>query len=105
FISTDVAEKFSLGKTLEFCREQGAVFADYYFSGKTHAKNLKALGFADCSHGAHAVLPTRLNPVVAGGKTFINFVATTSGAKQYNKAKNIKHWYTTKGGGDQDRAY
>ena len=105
FVSFDEAEKFSLLNVVDFCRAQAVHFVDYYFSGTFHGKSLPAAGFVDCSRGAYAFLPKALNPVVTGGKTSINFFVTTNGEKECKKARSLKNWYTTKGGGDQDRAY
>ena len=78
---------------------------DCYFSSNFHVKSLKAAGFIDGSRGPYSLLPKFLNPVITTGKTNINFVIKVQETLQDKNIKNIKNWYTTKGGGDQDRAY
>lgn len=104
FVSLDRAEACTLVGILDFCRQKKANFVDYYFSGNFHIKSLRQAGFSDASSGAYALLPKLLNPVVNSPKNGINFFVTTPGVKD-QRVKNLKHWYTTKGGGDQDRAY
>lgn len=104
FMSLDSAEKFSLAEVLDFCAEKKVNFVDYYFSGSTHIKSLQSLGFIDCSQEPYSLLPKSLNPITLTSTTNINFVAITN-SPEYKKVKYIKNWYTTKGGGDQDRAY
>lgn len=104
FISTNAAAGLTLSGVLDFCRQQKVNFIDYYFSGCGHKKILRQSGFIDCESGAHTFLPKLFNPVIAGGKTSINFVVKVND-NGTNKANKISNWYTTKGGGDQDRVY
>ncbi|OJI07375.1 hypothetical protein BK004_01430 [bacterium CG10_46_32] len=105
FISTDSAEAFSFAGVVDFCRIQGAHFIDYYFSGNFHVRGLARARFVDCSSGSFVLLPKFLNPVVVTEYNAINMVVCTTMRTISKKIRNINNWYTTKGGGDQDRAY
>jgi len=105
FVSTDNAEKFTFMQVIEFCKSKKVNFIDYFFSGNVHLKNLKICGFRDCLKADYDLLPKLLNPIVSSKNNSINFVVKTNHSLKYKKVNNIKNWYTTKAGGDQDRAY
>ncbi|MDP3900327.1 MAG: hypothetical protein Q8Q23_04575 [bacterium] len=101
FISFDETEKFFLESLINYFKNQNIYFIDYFFSGDYHLNSLQKLGFVNCNKNYYKYLPNRFNPLDLKGKNFINFVF-----KVNNKPRvDSKKWYTTKGGGDQDRAY
>ncbi len=91
------AETFAFSRIAEFARENRYDFIDYFSSGDFHNQGLEAAGFESGSKGIFARLPILFNPV-SFKRTHLNFAVKT-------KDKNdLSDWYTTKGGGDQDRA-
>ena len=103
-ISEESAEAFPLLSVAAFCRDAGAHYVDYYFSGPLQKRALRNAGFADAGSGLLSLLPSRLNPPVFGGSNAIDFVVQARRG-MLRRASHPRSWYTTKGGGDQDRAY
>ncbi len=98
FITDTEAERFALLKTIEFCSTRNIDFVDYFTSGSFHREALLESGFIDGDTELYSSLPILFNPV-STKRTHLNF------AVKKNVPTNIGDWYTTKGGGDQDRPY
>ena len=98
FVATQEAERFAFFNTVKFCREQGIDFVDYFTSGLFHCEALADVGFVDGDTDPYHSLPLLFNPV-STKRTHLNF------AVKKNVPTNLADWYTTKGGGDQDRPY
>lgn len=105
FISEDEAEQFSLLKIVEFCKLTKIDFIDYFFSGQFHLANLKKTGFINGVKKPYSYLPKLLNPIVREKDSGINVAIKIADKKLKRKLRRdvFDYWYTTKGGGDQDR--
>ncbi|MDP1718812.1 MAG: hypothetical protein Q8L24_00070 [bacterium] len=98
FIAEESAEGFVLSRTTEYARENSFDFIDYFSSGDFHKKGLVAGGFEKGDKSAFSGLPILFNPV-SFKRARLNFAV-------YSKERTkLADWYTTKGGGDQDRSY
>ena len=95
-VSDEKSERFILAHVVAFCRERNIDFIDYFTSGHFHDRALADVGFVD--NDTHASLPILFNPV-STKRTHLNFAVTTK------EPMRLEDWYTTKGGGDQDRPY
>lgn len=98
FISDEEAECFMLARIIKFCRERKIDFIDYFSSGSFHDKALASVGFVDGDTNSYSLLPILFNPV-STKRTHLNFAVKTK------EPIKLEDWYTTKGGGDQDRPY
>lgn len=97
FITEEGVDGFAFSRTVEYARENGFDFIDYFSSGDFHKKGLEAAGFENGDKPVFAGLPILFNPV-SFKRTHLNFAV-------HSKEKTkLSDWYTTKGGGDQDRA-
>jgi hypothetical protein len=92
FVSEESADEFAWLKIIEHCRKSGIDFIDYFSSGSFHDAALKKAGFVDGDQAPYHSLAILFNPV-SFKRTRLNFAVKT----------NLNDWYTTKGGGDQDR--
>lgn len=97
FIADEEGESFAFSRLVEYARENRYDFVDHFSGGNFHDKGLEAAGFESGSKGIFARLPILFNPV-SFKRTHLNFAV-----KSEEKTK-LSDWYTTKGGGDQDRA-
>ncbi len=100
FVSDEEAEDFALDTTVEYCRENDVDFLDYFSSGNFHARALKKVGFVDGDSAPYADLPILFHPI-SKKRTHLNFAVKISNLEL--PTPNLNDWYTTKGGGDQDR--
>ncbi len=91
------AEGFACSRIAECARENNFDFVEYFSSGAFHDQGLEAAGFENGNKGIFARLPILFNPV-SFKRTHLNFAVKTK------DKKDLSDWYTTKGGGDQDRA-
>lgn len=100
FVSDDEAEEFALSHVVEYCRENNADFLDYFSSGSFHSAALGKAGFVDGDLAAYADLPILFHPI-SKKRTHLNFAVKCSESQV--ASYKLDDWYTTKGGGDQDR--
>ena len=98
FVASKEAERFALAQTIEFCRLHAVDFIDYFTSGNFHHNAFIDAGFVDGNTFPYSSLPLLFNPV-STKRTHLNF------AVKKNVPSALADWYTTKGGGDQDRPY
>ena len=103
FIAEEDAEGFTLARTIEECRKTGIDFIDYFSSGSFHEKSLFEQGFVNGDKFPYSSLPILYNPVSFKRKHLNFAVKIMSDKLSQDKGFNLAHWYTTKGGGDQDR--
>ena len=96
--SDETAEHIIFFKTQEFCRMNNVDVIDYFTSGLFHHAALLDRGFIDGDISPYSSLPLLFNPV-STKRTHLNF------AVRKNPQTLLSDWYTTKGGGDQDRPY
>lgn len=101
FVSDENAEEFSLSRVVEYCRENEVDFLDYFSSGHFHAAALKEIGFVNGDLAPYVDLPILFHPI-SKKRTHLNF-AVKKGSKLQDSGFKLDDWYTTKGGGDQDR--
>ncbi len=90
------AEEFMLEGVIDYCRAEGADFIDYFSSGEFHKRALLAAGFIDGDQKPYDAIPILFNPL-STKRTHLNF------AVKAPRFQSLQDWYTTKGGGDQDR--
>lgn len=100
FVSDKGAEEFALSRVVEYCRENGVDFLDYFSSGHFHAAALDAVGFVNGDNSPYEDLPILFHPI-SKKRTHLNFAVKSS--KLQVTSFKLDDWYTTKGGGDQDR--
>lgn len=98
FVSDEEAERFMLMQVIKFCRGRNIDFMDYFTSGNFHDEALADVGFINGDTHPYPSLPILLNPV-STKRTHLNFAVKTK------EPTKLADWYTTKGGGDQDRPY
>lgn len=98
FFSDEEGEAFALDALTHYCRENKIDFIDYFTSGDFHKKGLKEAGFVYGDEGEYETVPILFNPVSLKRKR-LNFAVKIAGKF------SLSDCYTTKGGGDQDRAY
>jgi hypothetical protein len=103
FVSDEGAEEFALDAAVEYCRSNGIDFVDYFLSGNFHLESLKKVGFVNGDDSPYSSVPILFNPV-STKRTHLNF-AVKPITQSLNNSITLDHWYTTKGGGDQDRAW
>ncbi|MEK9186285.1 MAG: hypothetical protein AAB885_01730 [Patescibacteria group bacterium] len=104
FISDEEAELFAIGGVVDFCRASGLDFIDYFSSGPFHRDSLSAAGFIDGERVGYNEVPLLFNPVSAK-RRYLNFAVKIGKSLDNSRTWDLYNWYTTKGGGDQDRAY
>lgn len=97
-ICDEDAERTILEDVVALCRDKGIDIIDYFTSGNFHRTALEDCGFVDGDIDPYASLPILFNPV-STKRTHLNFAVTG------DSCKRLEDWYTTKGGGDQDRPY
>lgn len=106
FVSQPEADLFTLIKAIDFCRDQGVSFIDFFFTGNFYNYTLRALGFVDADEPPYNLMPTLLNPIDLVKRTRHNFAFKIMKPElQDARVSDLNNWYTTKGGGDQDRPY
>jgi len=98
FFASEETEFFALTALVQYYREIGIDFIDYFTNGDFHKKSLGEAGFVYGDEGSYEQVPILFNPVSTKRKK-LNF------AVKAQEPFSLKDCYTTKGGGDQDRAY
>jgi len=104
FVSDKGADIFALTQTIRYCRDEGIAFIDYFLSGDFYDQSLAAAGFINGDSPEYKKIPILFIPV-STKRLYLNFAVQTADPSLKDKVKDLKNWYTTKGGGDQDRAY
>lgn len=97
--------EYTLIKLIEYCGKNKVNWLDYFFSGSFHLSELKHLGFFDGDREPYSCIPLLFNPIDRTKRTKINFAVklTNKNLSYRGNWKDLDKWYTTKGGGDQDR--
>ncbi len=90
------ADKVLLSGAVEFCRKNKIDLLDYFSSGNFHDQSLASAGFVDAATKPFDAIPMLLRPINLK-RIHLNFAVKTA------TPTGLKDWYTTKGGGDQDR--
>lgn len=104
FIAVDGMEEIMFSRVIDVCKERKVDWIDYFFSGSFHQSALQRLGFYDGDAEPYNRIPLFLNPIDRSKRVTINIV-TAALDKNFSspEAHTFANWYTTKGGGDQDR--
>ena len=97
-VADEEGEKAAFTAAISRCRLMGVDFIDYFSSGNFHRDAARDAGFVDGDIAPYDSLPILFNPV-SGKRRHLNF------AVRRNPHTELSDWYTTKGGGDQDRPY
>lgn len=97
--------EYTLIKLIEYCDKNKVNWLDCFFSGSFHLSELKHLGFFDGDREPYNRIPLLFNPIDRSKRTKINFAIKLINEDLSNLGdwKDLDKWYTTKGGGDQDR--
>ena len=103
--SDNFSARYALIKLIEYCVKNETDWLDFFFSGQFHLPELIELGFFDGSREPYSNMPILFNPIDRTKRTKINFAAKLINGElsRLGNWKDLNKWYTTKGGGDQDR--
>ena len=104
FISEDEVEESLLHELVRRMRQKQADLVDFHFSGPFHLEALQAQGFVEDTADDYSRIPRLFNPIDRKKLYPINATVHFS---QYGRQKealtDARHWYLTRGDGDQDR--
>ncbi|MBI2024690.1 MAG: hypothetical protein HYT03_01175 [Candidatus Harrisonbacteria bacterium] len=105
FVADAAAERFILGKVIEYGRQSGWDGLDYFFSGQNRIESLEDLGFFDGDSAGYASIPILFHPI-STKRMHLNFAIKLINPELTKQpADKLYNWYTTKSDGDQDRPY
>ncbi|MBI2454392.1 MAG: GNAT family N-acetyltransferase [Parcubacteria group bacterium] len=101
----DIEEQLVL-QSIKYCQSQDLGLIDFFFTENFSIQSLEKSGFIDANIWPYSLIPTLLNPIDRVKRTQNNFAFKLINQNYFNKSiTDPNNWYTTKGGGDQDRPY
>lgn len=101
----NLSAKYILIKSIEHCIKNKVDWLDYFFSGQFYLSELEQLGFFNGDRNPYDHMPLLFNPIDRIKRTTINFAVKliNKNLSRLGDWETLDKWYTTKGGGDQDR--